>query len=79
VSSVDETWYAYQPPYITRSAVRPPLRSTGIQSKELVGWGKKMAHNVVDAARLATYASICVGLYGSDPDELKFSNVYVEV
>jgi hypothetical protein len=79
VSSVDETRYAYQPPYITRSAVRPPLRSASIESKELVRWGKKMAHNAVNAARLATYASICVGLYGSDPDKLKFSDVDVEV
>jgi hypothetical protein len=38
-----------------------------------------MAGNVVDATRLATYASACLCLHRSDADELKLSDIYVEV
>jgi hypothetical protein len=38
-----------------------------------------MAGNAVNAARLTTYTSICLSLYWSDPDELKLSDVYVEI
>ena len=38
-----------------------------------------MAGYAVNATRLTTYTSVCLSLYWSDPDELKLSDVYVEI